>query len=144
MDKRIRKFIGEQKNLTLCTCENNVPYCASCFYAYNEDTHTLIFKSSPNTRHIEMALRNDRVAGTIIPDIGKVGTIKGVQFTGKFVVPAAGNKSAQLYYRRFPFAVAAPGEIWTVELQAIKMIDNTLGFGTKLSWERDVAEKITT
>jgi uncharacterized protein len=144
MDIKIKTFIREQKNLTLCTSVNDSPYCASCFYAYNESDNTLIFKSGKETKHIVNALVNDKVAGTIVPDISKLGIIKGIQFTGKFFVLKADklDQAKSVYYKRNPLALASPGELWAVELTSVKMIDSTLGFGKKLVWEKP--EIITT
>lgn len=138
MDKRIETFIEKQKNLTLCTCENNVPYCANCFYAFMSDEKILIFKSDAATKHISQAIINNNVAGTILPDLGKTGTIKGIQFTGNFITPTDNliDKAKKAYYTKFPFAIAIAGEIWAVEVATIKMTDNTLGIGKKLTWER--------
>ncbi len=141
MDKRIETFIEKQKNLTLCTCENNVPYCANCFYAFMSDEKMLIFKSGSATKHISQALKNNTVAGTILPDLDKTGTIKGIQFSGNFSAPANNllDKARKAYYKKFPFAIAIAGEIWVIELVTIKMTDNTLGIGKKLTWERTLS-----
>ena len=140
MDNKISSFIEGQKNLTFCTSTNNNPYCASCFYAFMNENNYLVFMSDKDTRHIAAALINDKVAGTIIPDIGKRGTIKGIQFTGKFIIPRGEllEKSKKIYHKKYPFAIPLPGEFWAVELFSIKMTDNTLGFGKKLFWERAV------
>ena len=138
MDKKIESFINEQKNLTLCTTIDNNPYCANCFYVYSGEDNFLVFKSDRTTKHIANALINDNVAGTIIPDISKIGTIKGIQFTGKFIAPADKllEKAKSIYYNRFPFALPMTGEIWVIELISVKMTDSTLGFGKKLTWEK--------
>lgn len=138
MDKKIESYIGSQKNMTFCTAADNSPYCANCFYVFLEKENHLIFKSSPETTHIVNALKNDKVAGTIIPDTSKVGVIKGVQFTGKFLTPDTVllEKAKKAYFGKYPFSLAIPGELWAIELQKIKMTDNTLGFGKKISWEK--------
>ncbi len=138
MDIRIETFIEKQKNLTFCTCEDNIPYCANCFYAFMNDEKMLIFKSDKNTKHISQAIKNNAIAGTILPDLDKIGTIKGIQFTGNFVAPADNllDKARKIYYKKFPFALAITGKMWGVELATIKMTDNTLGIGKKLTWER--------
>lgn len=138
MDKRIVKFIEENKVLTICTSKDNVPYSASCFYAYDEENQRLIFSSENDTRHIEEALENTAVSGTINTENKTVAKIQGIQFTGKFINPDEEQQKAfyQTYYKRFPFAKAKPAPIWAIELTWIKMTDNTLGFGKKLEWER--------
>ncbi len=138
MDVRIETFIEKQKNLTFCTCENNIPYCANCFYAFMSDEKMLIFKSDPETKHIMQAKKNNTIAGTILPDLDKTGTVKGIQFVGNFITPVHNllDKARKTYYKKFPFALAIAGEIWVVELATIKMTDNTLGIGKKVTWER--------
>lgn len=138
MDKRMSSFIQEQKNLTFCTAVNNEPYCANCFYAFISEENVLVFKSSDTTQHILNALANNSVAGTIVPDLRKVGEIKGVQFAGEFSA-ASGDMLARAktsYYTKNPMALVMKGELWCIRLTSVKFTDNTLGFGSKLSWER--------
>lgn len=138
MDKRIIDFIHTQTVLTLATSIENIPYCASCFYSLIEGSYSLAFKSDKTTKHIQDALLNNEVAGTIIPDKSEIGKIKGIQFQGKLIEPegrllANAKKS---YYKKYPFAIAVKGELWVIELSFIKMTDNQLGFGKKLLWEK--------
>ena len=138
MDKRIIKYIHKNKVITLATSLNQQPYCANCYYAFDEKNGRLIFLSDEQTRHIQEALKNDLVAGTITTNHLSVAKIKGIQFTGKFMVPNEDLKKDfyALYYDRFPFAKAKPEAIWGIALEFVKMTDNTLGFGTKISWEK--------
>src|ERR1035437_7210277 len=108
IDKRIRAFLSAHTNLTLAVSENDHPYCANCFYAYADKKNLLIFKSSPDTTHIAVASKNDRVAGTITPDALDKTRIQGVQFTGK-ISRAAGEyltTAKNAYYKKYPFAIA--------------------------------------
>ena len=138
MNEKIIHFIEGQKNSTICTSVNNMPLCANCFYAYLKEDNYLVFKSNRETKHMTNALINNNMAGTIIPDIGKVGVIRGIQFTGKLVIPMNDllEKMKKVYYTKFPFALTMTGEIWAIELLSIKMTDNTLGFGKKIIWEK--------
>jgi uncharacterized protein YhbP (UPF0306 family) len=138
MDKKIQLFIENEKNLTFCTSINNTPHCANCFYAFRQENNLLVFKSNRKTKHIENAMMNSRIAGTIIPDLHKTGTIKGLQYTGKFTPLSEELLEAakKTYYLKFPFAMVMPGEFWAIELLTVKMVDSTLGFGKKLTWEK--------
>ncbi len=138
MNEKIETFIAAQKNLTLCTCNENEPFCANCFYAFLIENNSLVFKSNRKTTHVSNGIINNKVAGTILPDVSKMGTIKGIQFLGKFIEPKAEllTMAQKIYYKRFPFALAMPGDIWLIELHSIKMTDNTIGIGNKISWER--------
>lgn len=144
MDKKIQSFLEGQKNLTFCSAVKNMPYCANCFYAYLNEGNYIVFKSDKGTTHIVNALANDNVAGTVIPDLDKTGTIKGVQFTGKFIVPEGEllEQAKKKYYIKFPFAIVVPGDFWAIELISIKMTDNMLGFGKKLAWEKEAIKAI--
>jgi uncharacterized protein len=142
MDKAIQHFFETESNLTFCTVEGDAPYCANCFYAFIEDGNYLVIKSSESTQHIKNALLNDKVAGTVVPNIHKIGNIKGIQFTGKFSVPQNElfTRAKTKYYLKHPVSIALPGELWLIELESVKMIDNTMGFGKKLKWEKEVHE----
>ncbi|MES2285634.1 MAG: pyridoxamine 5'-phosphate oxidase family protein [Bacteroidota bacterium] len=141
MDEKIQSFMDNQKNLTFCTAADNTPHCASCFYSYISEGDLIVFKSDKNTKHIINALSNDKVAGTIMPDVGKVGTIRGIQFSGKFKIPKDDLlvQAKKKYYGKYPFALAMAGDLWVIELQFVKMTDNTLGFGKKIIWESPVS-----
>lgn len=143
MDSRIISFIEGQKTMTLCTAAGGLPYCASCYYSFLKDDGLLVFKSSRDTRHIREALSVGAIAGTILPEEKLAGQIKGIQFTGRFVVPDEGamGKAGISYYARFPFALAIKGELFIAQLDKVKMTDNTLGFGRKLNWERQPKQK---
>lgn len=138
MDQRIIEFLHSQKALTIATSVNNVPYCAYCFYVFDEENKYLIFLSDQSTRHVTEAIENNSVAGTINTDTESVIKLKGIQFIGKFIIPTTEQQLEfyQLYYQKYPFAKAKPSKIWGIELEAIKMTDNTLGFGKKLKWNK--------
>ena len=142
IDERIRSFLSAHTNLTLAVSENDQPYCANCFFSFAEKKNLLIFKSSLETTHISITLRNDKVAGTIIPDSLDKTRIQGIQFTGK-IAQAKGDDlttAQNSYYKKYPFAIAFAGELWAIELLSIKFTDNKLGFGKKLEWKKTIVE----
>jgi len=138
MEKKITNYILESKVVTLATCMNDIPYCANCFYVFDEENKILIFLSDPKTRHITEALANKKVAGTIDREVTTIAKIKGLQFTGQFIEPTEEQQKAfyKIYYHKFPFAKAKPSPVWGIQINWLKMTDNTLGFGKKLKWER--------
>lgn len=138
MDKKIIKYITSNKVLTIATSVNEKPYCAICFYVFDKARNTLIFLSDDTTKHISDALKNGFVAGTITTEVTSVAKIQGIQFEGVFVNPSKeqADDFYKIYYEKFPFARAKPSPIWGVELSAIKMTDNTLGFGKKTIWSK--------
>ncbi len=138
MDEKIIKYIKKNKVLTIATSVDYFPYCAICFYVFDEQSTTLIFLSDITTKHITDALTNNKVAGTITTEVVTVAKIQGIQFTGEFINPDEIQEASfyEKYYSKFPFAKAKPSPIWGVQLSSIKMTDNTLGFGKKLLWDR--------
>jgi hypothetical protein len=136
VSEQIVSFLKGNTNFTIATSSDNVPYCANCFYAYEEENNFLVFKSDSETNHIRQALKNKAVAGSVTPDKLDRTKIQGIQFQGKFLRPE--NEMLDLlkkiYYKKYPFAVAFQGNIWAIELVNIKMTDNTLGFGKKIEW----------
>lgn len=143
MDEKIQSFMENQKTFTFCTAVDNTPHCASCFYSYISEGNFIVFKSDKTTQHIVNALSNDKIAGTILPDVDKIGTIRGIQFLGKFKVPEDDllMRAKKKYYAKYPFALAMGGDLWAIELVFVKMTDNTLGFGKKIIWESPISIK---
>lgn len=140
MNKSIVEFIEKQRSCTLC-CVDEVgkPYCFSCFYVFNPDHGLLYFKSSGKSRHGTILLNNPVVAGSILPDKLNVLLIKGIQFEG-IVLPGnhfLADQASTYYYKKIPAALTMAGDIWIVRIDNIKMTDNTLGFGKKITWNRN-------
>jgi len=138
MDTKITKYLSINKVLTLCTSKADVPYCATCFYVFDEENKMLIFLSDSSTRHLSEALNNKNISGTINNGETSVVKIQGIQFQGLFVNPSKEQEASfySIYYKKYPFAKAKPSPIWGIQLNWIKMTDNTLGFGKKIIWER--------
>lgn len=137
MDKRISRYIKAQKVATICCVDDdNKPYCFSCYYAFDENKMQLYFKSAESTHHMQMLKVRPFLSGSILPDKLNPLALQGIQFSGTLIdrVECAAAKS--VYLQRYPFALAMSGTVYTVELQWLKMTDNTLAFGTKLIWEK--------
>ncbi len=141
-DESIQKFIEEHHVLTLATSVDNKPWCANCFYAYLPDEVALVFTSDADTRHIKEALKNPRVAGSIVLETETVGKIQGLQFTGILAEPEGKvihDKIRKRYLKRFPYAAVIKTTLWLLQLNSLKLTDNRLGFGKKLYWDRTEA-----
>ncbi|GAB3412782.1 hypothetical protein [Niabella aquatica] len=132
-------FLEKQTCASVCCVdEQGNPYSFSCFYALNNKEGLLYYKSSSTTQHSKILQRNTIVSGTILPDKLKKMLVQGVQFTGRLIAagePLTRNAGAT-YHFRFPFALAMPGEVWTIELETIKMTDSGKAFGKKTTWKR--------
>ena len=137
-EKHIFVFLNEQTLLTLATAIDNVPYCANCFYSFEQTNQWLVYKSDKDTRHSKEGLQNPTVAGTILPPNLKIGEIIGLQFQGRLILPQGEDliTAQKSYYKKYPFALAMPGDIWVIELKVMKFTNNRLGFGKKLHWQR--------
>ena len=127
-------FLSKMKLLSLAVLRDNLPYCFSAFYAYDAQNKELIISSSADTQHIKAIFSNRHVSGTIALDTKFVARIKGIQFTGQ--IRSADERAAMLYLKRFPFARAMEAEFYTIRLDWMKLTDNTLTFGKKLTWQR--------
>jgi len=133
LDPRISTFLGKHHLLTLATSHENMPYCASCFYAFIKEEVLFVIATDSKTRHAKEALLNQNVAGTVATETKMVGKIQGVQFCGFF---QEANKTQQrAYFKRFPYALAMNPTLWSIAISYLKFTDNTLGFGTKLEYK---------
>ena len=138
MNKTILEFISHQKTASFCcTDQDGLPYCFSCFYAFGEEEGILIFKSSAESHHGRLLANKIKMAGTILPDKLNLLAIKGIQLSGLLLNDGhpLSRQSSIHYYSKFPFATAIPGKLWTIQLTRVKMTDNTLGMGHKITWE---------
>ncbi len=139
IQQHIANFIAQQTVATVCcTGPEGALHCFSCYYAYNENQQLLIFKTSDDSLHMQYLLKKPLLAGTILPDKLNKLKVQGIQFNGELLATshAQGNDAGKLYHRRHPIALAMQGTVYTIRLDLIKMTDNTLGFGTRLIWDR--------
>ncbi len=138
IDNRILKLISKHHILTLATSEDNKPYCCTCFYTYLEEKNLFIFTSEKNTRHIDQALKQPFVAGTIALETRIIGRIRGLQLTGKVkeVKDEDLLEVRKAYIRKFAYTkpFLKDATFWTLAPDFLKLTDNRLGFGTKLIW----------
>lgn len=141
MNEDIINFTRKQTCATIsCINQNGKPYCFNCFYAFNSELGLLYFKSSPDTWHSNLIKQNPFIAGTILPDKLKTLLVQGIQFEGELLAgdhPFAAHASAN-YHKKHPMALAMHGEIWTIQINHIKMTDSSKGFGKKIAWDREL------
>ena len=138
MPEQITAFLEEQSVVTMATSIDNQPYCASLYFAFIPNHNLLAFKSDSDTRHIEEAIKNNLIGGTILPDKITEAKPKGLQFTGIFskATGPEADIAKQTYLHKYPVAGIFRGDIWLIQLNNIKFTDNTLVFGKKTLWER--------
>ncbi|MCI4406620.1 MAG: pyridoxamine 5'-phosphate oxidase family protein [Sulfuricurvum sp.] len=133
MDSKIIAFIQKHHLLALATRGERL-WCCSMFYAYDAQSISFIVASDESTEHMRNALQNSHVAGTVALETKTVGKIQGVQFSGEIEVCPDTLKS--LYFEAFPYARVMNPTLWSIRLDEVKMTDNTLGFGKKITWRR--------
>lgn len=134
--KRIKSLFRRHHLLSIATVSEQGPWCASCFYAWDEENNSLVITTDPATRHGTEFLANPQVAGTIALETMRVGRIRGAQFTGTVTEPSVDDlrRAKNIYLRRFPYAALAEIHLWVIHLNYIKLTDNRMGFGKKIIW----------
>ncbi len=140
MNIKIVDFLENQTAASICCItEINEPHSFSCFFSFNSTEKLLYFKSSESAYHSRIILKNPKVSGTIMPDKLNKLAIKGIQFTGEVLDlnNSLCKNASKNYHHKFPFAVAIPGIVWTIQLDQLKMTNNVLGIFEKLHWQRD-------
>ncbi len=122
--------------LSIATVSEKGPWCASCFYARDEENNTLVITTDPATRHGAEFRANPQVAGTIALETKRIGRIRGAQFTGTISEPTGDDlsRARTVYLKRFPYAALTEIHLWVIKLNQIKLTDNRLGFGKKIIW----------
>lgn len=136
MHPNILKFLGEQQIFTLSTCGDSGSFSAVCYYAFDEARRLILFSSRENTRHIQEALRQPQVSGTVI-SCSPGGIIKAVQFSGRFFSCTGKEKlaAAAVYYKKYPFAAAMQGKVWAIEPEWIRLGSNQ-PLAAKTTWRK--------
>lgn len=141
IDQRIVKFILEHHIFTLAVTNGMQPWCATCFYVYNETDNLFIFTSEDDTLHIRYVeeTNNFLAGGAIALETKMIGKIRGIQFSG-MLRRLEGNELDQArkqYLHKFPVALFSKLFLWGLQPGFIKMTDNRLGFGKKLKWPQE-------
>lgn len=140
MNEIIFNFIEQQTCATICSVDKQgIPYCFSCYYAVTSNKGFLYFKSSLNAYHTSLLSTNQKLSGTILPDILNKWVPKGIQWQGELLheqYPAS-SEAANFYHKKFPLALVLEGTVFTIRLDHIKMTNSQLGFGKKSIWKRE-------
>lgn len=138
IDKKFVEFIEEHHVLTLASCVRNQPYCCNCFYAYDEELNIFVIKTNDDTRHTRELNQNSHIGASIVLETSEIGKIQGLQITGKAIYYTGSDLdiAKKIYLKKFPYALAAPGEYVVIEPDFLKLTDNRFGFGKKLTWNK--------
>ena len=131
-------LIREHHIFTLAVSRGSQPWCATCFYVYDEESNLFIFTSDDDTRHIRDVVEtgNYSAAGAIALETKMIGKLRGIQFSGNLHrLEGSELKAAKkLYLKEFPIARLSVLYLWGINPDLMKLTDNRLGFGKKLIW----------
>ncbi len=136
MDENLQKiaiFIDEHHVLSLATFSGSALSICSLFYVYSKKHNCFVVASSQETQHIQDIQEHQQVAANILLETKEIGKIQGLQIKGVFVALEE-RELKQLYFKRFPYALAMNPQLWKIEVEHFKFTDNRLGFGKKLIW----------
>ncbi|MEO6882878.1 MAG: hypothetical protein ABI199_02510 [Bacteroidia bacterium] len=137
LNEKIVSFLKKNKIATVCfVTADNMPYCITCFYAYDEKNNMLVFKSSFGTSHDTLIKPDVPVSGAILPNSVTLLNVKGIQFSGKLINPTEIDylELPTFYTKNYVMSLVMPGYIWALRLTFIKYTDNSLGLGKKILW----------
>jgi hypothetical protein len=139
-------YLSQHHVMTLATHGPEGPWAAALFYARDGDS--LVFLSSPASRHCRDLALQPRCAATIQSEASDWRSIRGIQLEGSVDELEGGERSRaqQLYAERFPFIRpgAAPAAIvsalarvrwYRLRISRLFFIDNSRGFGQREQFE---------
>ena len=146
LKRQILSYMEGHNTMTLGTCQGDVPWAATVFYA--SDGLRLYFFSAPDSRHCQNLAANPRVAVTIQEDYHDWREIKGIQLEGEVVAVDSvleKGKAMAVYARKYPevmkiFTNPASGlfyqaflkvKFYCVVPERLFYIDNEQGFGKR-------------
>lgn len=135
----ISRWLNKQHVLTYCVGGNEDLWCANAFYYYDPQRIAFYLLTEAHSRHGKLIGKGAPVAGTVNGQPKNVALIRGVQFRGniRMLEESEAASVRNFYYKRFPVARIMTAPVWEIQLDELKMTDNTLGFGKKLSWLRE-------
>lgn len=144
---RAQDFCAAISTLTLATCNEDLPWAATVFFAA-DSKFNLYFVSDHRTQHGRDMAANNKVAATINPDCDNWHDVAGLQIRGQvsIVEGVERAKALALYFKKFPqidALFASPeGEheetiakrlkaanFYKIAPTMIRVIDNEQGFG---------------
>lgn len=145
--QRAMDLIANQKTLVLATSADNHPWAAPVYYVYLKSK--FYFFSSPNSKHAEHALKNQKNAAALFSDGDQLEQIEGLQMVGRIEVVQKQMERIKVtaaYLKKFPFSrkVLAEKEIGGMDLgtkvtlyvfypDEMYYTNNLMGFGSRLA-----------
>lgn len=135
----ISRWLNKQHVLTYCVGGNEDLWCSNAFYYYDAKRVAFYLLTEAHSRHGLLIGTGSFAAGTVNGQPKTVALIRGVQFRGtiRMLEDSEAQNVRQHYCKRFPVARVMSAPAWEIQLDELKMTDNTLGFGKKLHWLRE-------
>jgi uncharacterized protein len=138
LPEEIRACLHEHHVIGLATLWQGRPWAASCFYAFEESSASLLILSAANTRHGMAMQASGTVAGTIAGQPTSIREIRGLQLIAEVELLAAdaADEAYAFYCARHPVAKLRRSDVWRLALQELKFTSNAHLFASKSSWHR--------
>ena len=141
-------LVQEESTLTLATADESGPWSAPVYYVYRNDS--FYFFSSPQSRHIQQAVKSGKAAASLFQSANSWQAIRGIQMPGtveRVQSMALSIKVIAKYLNRFAFVSElfpdnpAPDQaaffsrfrarLYVFAPTAVYYIDNRFGFGAR-------------
>ena len=136
----VSRWLAKQHVVTWCVRHERELWCADAFSLF--DAQTMLFHVEPEetARQAQVSAPGASLAGAVNGQPKTVALIRGVQFKGEIrrLEGQESEDARKAYNRRFPVARMLPAPVWEIRLDEVKFTDNTLGFGKKMHWLRDL------
>lgn len=134
LDKKILKFLKSHHILNLSVFDEKEIWIATCFYAFDENKISFFIASEISSNHIKMAQKNPKVAISIALETKIIGKIQGIQAKGEI----SKTDEKFCYFKKFPYAITLNPTIFEIKIDFLKFTNNSLGFGKKIIWQRNL------
>lgn len=138
MHEKILQLIQEMRLLSLAVCDDEGVYIANAFYVFDEKSLSFIIASDENSKHIQLAYKNPKIALCIAKDT-QIALLKGLQI--KAELSKASKEQKKLYLNTFPFARFAKTSFYALSITWAKLTDNTLLLSKKLEFKAEDFKK---
>lgn len=149
LSPEVSAYLAGHNVMTLATQGQDGPWASAVFYAI--DGNSLIFLSSPSTRHARNLEHDVRCAATVQDDTADWKAVKGIQLEGR--VDRLDGDAAGLAHKRYaekfpivsPLAKLPPGIVealakihwYRLTPSRICFVDNSKGFGHRDEFSLD-------
>ncbi len=137
---KIWNYINTNHVISVSTTWNNEIWSASLFYVSDHIQNCVWVMTDESTMHGAFMSKNNIISGTISSQESNIQKLKGIQYLGNITLINSGDEyenGLRLYQKKFPIAHVHKKALWKLLFTKIKFTNNTLGFGTKLIWERE-------